>query len=425
MTKGLGTKSLRLDLRSPRTRVLLAAGLAAALLGGRWFLARGDPPPTAAVQRGEWIDHVELRGEVKALKTVTLTAPPGVGELQILKLAPSGSVVKAGEVVAQFDVTKSTRTLEEEQAGLKQAQAEIERVRAQGRLQSEQDETNLLKGGFDVERWRLETGRQEILSQIQGEKTQLSLADSRYRYLELEAKLHSGEAGQRAEVQRAEHKRAKSSFEVDRVQRSIEAMVLRAPIDGMVTRLPNGRARQGFMGEAPEFREGDRAWAGAPIAELPDLSSVRVASRVDEIDRGRVRLGQEATVRVDAVPDRDFPARVAQVSPLAKLDMSGWPPTKNFDVVLELVGTDPRLRPGMSATGRVTAARHPDMLLVPAEACFSKGGRTVVYVRRGFRFQEVPVVVARRSRRQVALEKGLEAGDQVALRDPTAEEPSK
>jgi HlyD family secretion protein len=238
---------------------------------------------------------------------------------------------------------------------------------------------------------------------------------------ETEARTVADDIGASAEVGRASQKRNKALFDVRQGERAVSSMSLRAPVAGMVTILPNWRNQAGWS-EPPEFKEGDRLWPGAVIAELPDLSSIQVTARVDEIDRGRVQRGQTAKVRIDAVPDREFDAKVAEVSPLAKLDFSNWPLTKNFDLILELVSADQRLRPGMSANARIAVERTPDAVLLPAQALFQKGGRTVVYVRGAWGFDERPVEIARRTPKQVAVAHGLRPGERVALRDPTAGE---
>ena len=128
---------------------------------------------------------------------------------------------------------------------------------------------------------------------------------------------------------------------------------------------PTGVAGGWFSDNPPEFRPGDRAWNGATIAELPDFSTLQVSTRIDEVDRGRIQLGQTATIRVDAVPDREFQAHIAQISALAKTDFSTWPPPRNFDVTLQLDTKDPRLRPGMSGSGRIAVNRIPGSILIP------------------------------------------------------------
>jgi RND family efflux transporter MFP subunit len=392
--------------------------------GAVWLRANGDGPPTAEVKKGEWVDYVELRGEVKALRSISLAAPSNAGELQILKLLPSGTAVKAGDVVVEFDRTKRQRTLEEERTALKQQEAEIEKARAQGRLKSEKNRTDLVKSRYDVDRAELETRKAEVIAPIQGEKNRLDYVERQYRLGETEARAVADDVGASAEVGRASQKRNKALFDVRQGERAVSSMTLRAPVGGMVTILPNWRNQVGWS-EAPEFKEGDRLWPGAAIAELPDLSSIQITARVEEIDRGRVTKGQAAKVRVDAVPDREFEAKVADISPLAKLDFSNWPLTKNFDLTLEIVSADPRLRPGMSANARIAVERKPDAVLLPAPALFQKGGRTVVYVRGAWGFEERRVEIARRTPKQVAVARGVEPGERVALRDPTAKEDAR
>jgi HlyD family secretion protein len=210
-------------------------------------------------------------------------------------------------------------------------------------------------------------------------------------------------------------------FEVREAERHIASMSLKAPVNGLVTLMPNLRSRSSWSSAPPEFKEGDRAWPGAGIAELPDLSDVRVTGRIDETDRGRMKPGQSALVRVDAIPAKEFLGHVTEISPLAKLDFSTFPPPKNFDLVVQLGETDSKMRPGMSATARVVVERVPNTILIPVEASFEKGGRTVSYVRRRSKFQERVIEVAKRGSGQLWVTKGLKAGEQVALKDPTVE----
>ena len=63
------------------------------------------------VKRGEFLDSLQFRGEVKALKSVTISAPAEAGDLQIIKVSPEGTAVKSGDVVVEFDKTKTEQDL--------------------------------------------------------------------------------------------------------------------------------------------------------------------------------------------------------------------------------------------------------------------------------------------------------------------------
>jgi hypothetical protein len=211
----------------------------------------------------------------------------------------------------------------------------------------------------------------------------------------------------------------KIQADLDRAQTSVSALAVQAPTDGTVNVLPNYRSSTP-MGVAQEFRPGDRTFPGAVILELPDLSQVYLVARLDEADRGALRVGQTAVIRADAVADRDYAATVEDVSVLARVDfMGGWPPPKLFDLTLTIDDSDGRLRPGMSAVARIGVGESPDVLLVPAGALHTDAGQPVVYRFNGRQFAPVPVEIIRRGRDQVAIKAALEPGDRVSLVRPT------
>jgi HlyD family secretion protein len=410
-----------------RRRWLVIAAAVLVLGTGSFAAVRFASPapavPTAEVKRGEFVDYLQLRGSVTALKSMTVAAPFEAGEdLQILKLAKNGAQVKKGDVVVQFDTTKFEQDLAQNRSALKAAEAEIEQTRAQSRIKEEQDLTDVMKAKYDLESAKLDASKQEIVSKIEGEEARLKVADAEQKLHETQEKLKSDQAADAADIEAKKQKSDKALYEVQKAERSVAVLALKAPGDGLVTLMHNWRAG-GFFGNAPEFKEGDRAWPGAAILELPDLSTLRVEARIDETDRGRVSLGQTASVRVDAVPDREFAGKADRISPLATMDFSaGWPFPRNFKLELGLDQSDARLRPGMSATVRLAVDRLPGSILIPTEASFQKSGRTVAYVLRGSKFEERAIQVGRRSEGQLLVASGLTPGERVATKDPTEKE---
>ncbi len=405
-----------------RWTVIAVAAAVVVASGGFAAVRLANPAvkvPTGEVKRGDFVDSLQLRGETKALKSVTISAPFRAGQLQIIKLAKNGSQVKKGDVVVQFDVTKLQQDLAQNRSLLRSAEAEIEQTRAQTRLMEEQDVTDLMKARYDLEAAKLDASKQEIVSKIEGEKAKLTVEDDEQKVLQDEQKLKSDRAGAAADIEAKKQKREKALYDVQQSERAVSVLTLKAPIDGMVQLMRNWRAG-GFFGGAPEFKEGDRAWPGAPMVELPDLTSLRVGARVEEIDRGKLKTDQPVTLRVDAVPDREFAGRVARISTLTSMDFAaGWPFPRNFDVEIELAQSDARLKPGMRATLRVAVDRLPNSVLIPTEASFQKLGRTVAYVQRGAKFEERAIDVSRRGEGQLLIASGLTPGERVALKDPT------
>ena len=376
--------------------------------------------PSALVQKGEFVDYVQVRAQTSARRSMTITAPYQSGDLQIIKLAQNGSEVKKGEVVTQFDATTMKQSLAQDESTLKSSDAEIKQAKAQANLKEEQDLTDVMKARYEAEKAKLDASQQEIVSKIAGAEAELKLSDAESKLQDAEAKLKSDQDADKADIESKQQKREQAVYDVQQAQRSLDSLTLRAPSDGMMTLMPNWRASGPFGGSAP-FKAGDRAWPGAGIAELPDLSTMEIAGRIDETQRGRVQVGQTATVHIDAIPDKDFSAKVERISEIASMDFtSGWPFPRNFSITFSLASSDPRLRPGMTANVRIAVDRVPNGIIIPSEAMFHKSGQSVAYVILGSKFEERPIVVARRSGDQLLIEKGLEAGERVALRDPTA-----
>jgi HlyD family secretion protein len=388
------------------------------LLGAMKLGKRTPTVPTAEVTRGEFLDSLQFHGEVKALKSVTISAPAEAGDLQIVKVLPEGTAVKAGDVVVEFDKTKTEQDLAQYKSTWKSAEAEIGQARAQARLAEEEDKTAVLKARYDVEAAKLEASKQEIVSKIEGEEAKLKLADTEQALREAETKQKSDATQNNATVESKVQASKKAQFDVDRAERALALMSQHAPSAGTISLLKHWQG-----GNMVTYRPGDRAWPGAGIAELPDAASLRVTARVDETERGRLAANQAVTVQLNAIPDRQFTGHIEQIGQIASLDFSsGWPIARNFTLEVALDQTDPRFKPGITGDVTVVVEKVPNAIILPVQAMFQKSGQNVVYVWRGGQFEERAIDVGRRSGEKVLVARGVSAGETVALKDPTAKE---
>jgi multidrug efflux pump subunit AcrA (membrane-fusion protein) len=147
---------------------------------------------------------------------------------------------------------------------------------------------------------------------------------------------------------------------------------------------------------------------------------------MDEVDRGKLKLGQPVRVRIDAIPDREFTAELNWISPIAALVFKGAAGNgrpgiaaeKTFPARAQLKTLDARLRPGMSATAEVTIERQPGALLIPARASFTENGKPAVYLQNGQNFQMRYIQIGKRNDEDLVVTSGLKEGDLVALEDP-------
>jgi multidrug efflux pump subunit AcrA (membrane-fusion protein) len=396
--------------------VLALLGAAVTLAAMTLYTPAVREVPTARVERRDFLNTVRARGEVKSTRSAKVVAP-STPNLTIVRLAPSGKPIKKGEIVAAFDSSTQEDQFIARRTALREVDSEILQAQAKHSIADEQNAMATMKAQYDVERAELEASKQEILSEIEGLKNRIDVTIASGVLSQEKTKTEATDLSQRADLRRIEEKKDKAVRDVATTQAYLGSMVLHAPADGVVQIMTNNRASGSFGTSRPPFQEGDTVWTGATIAEIPDLSSLNIEFRVEEIDRGRVAVGQPVRVRIDAVPDLLMEGEVQWISPIATLVFRRFPPEKNFPAQATIREIDPRLRPGMSASVEVIVDRRPDELVIPNKASFQIEGEPVVYVRSGVGFRAQPIEVVARNSSEIVV-RGVEEGQVIALDNP-------
>lgn len=393
--------------------LILAGGLAAALVPALRTGNRGGEVPVYSVASGPFARRIGAEGNLQAVRATPLLAPQGVeGGVAIAWLAPDGSFVRAGEAVARFDPTEMEKTLLDAQGELATSRLKIGKEKAESGA-----ELGRLAKDAEIAAAELESAREfqkkDALIFSRSEIIESEVDESLAR----ERAKHAREAGERwralarADLGLLEIAGGQASYKIDKAEQGLQALSLTAPHDGIVV------LQRDWHGEP--IRVGDAVWAGQPLAEIPDLSRMEAEVFVLESDAGGLAVGQRAEVEVESAPGQPWGARVARVDTLAKPRFRKSP-VQYFAVTLELDRTArERMKPGARVRARITVEQRPQALTVPRQAVFEREGKTVVYKKSGAGFAPVAVTLGPASAGRVVVERGLAAGDRVALRDPS------
>jgi HlyD family secretion protein len=381
---------------------------------GKFSVAEAAKLPSAPATNGEFLVIVRARGELRARRSVQISGPVNVPELRIVWLAPSGEPVKEGDPVIRFDPSSARNQLNEKLAALEQAQATLEQAEAQGRITAEQDHLDLANTNYQVERAKLEVSKAEIVSLLQGEESRIDLGMAEQQLRVQQAKVNLNETSSRAKRASLERVRDQALAEVELMKHRLLLMELRAPLSGVIVYLNN--FSQGWMNAKP-FKVGDQVWPGAPLAEIPDLGTLEMEAKLDEIDRSRLMPGNEVRVKIDSLPELRLNARLLSISPLTQQSFE-WPPTRTFRGYAPLENADPRLRPGMNGAMDIIIDRIANAVTVPAKAVFTKEGKPVIYIpgKKGYRALEVEILA--RNPDEIAIAARPEIVEMVALVEP-------
>jgi len=380
--------------------------------------------PTAQVTRGPIELDVHATGELRAARSMMLAAPSVGGTLRILRLATTGTQVRTGDVIAELDPSEQMYALDQAKSQLAEAEQTIAKKRADLEVAAAEQEVTLLAARFDVRRAELDNRMdKDLISANDFAKRQLAVDQAKQQLARLESDAKGRLETDRAALLLVEEGRAKAELAMQRAQQSIDSLVIKAPMDGLVVVRANNDASGGmfFSGMTlPDYRAGDNTFAGRPLADVFDLSGMELRVKVNELDRANVAVGQAADVVSSGLPGIVFPAKASSVAGL--VGTSDWweasGPSRQFDATLKLDRVDPRLRPGTSVEAVLKGKRVDGVLQVPLQAVRQKNGKPIVYVQtaHGFETQEVKVVYRTESR--VGLE-GIAEGTVVALIDPT------
>jgi len=155
----------------------------------------------------------------------------------------------------------------------------------------------------------------------------------------------------------------------------------------------------------------------APVADVVDITTVRLVANVVEKDLKQMKSGDATRVQVDAFPGETFKGRIARVSPV--LD----PATRTAPIEIEIPNSDFRLKPGMYARVGITTDVKKDALVVPVNAVVDLGGRRGVFQPQGDSAVFHSVQVGTEEKNLVEILGGINEGDFVittgagALRD--------
>jgi len=370
--------------------------------------------PTAKVLRGDVTLAVTARGALRGGNSEDLTAPlTGGVDMHLTSLKESGTEVKKGDIVAEFDTTEQEYKLKEAEADLAEAEQHLVQARAQRDAQEEEDRYALLKAQTDVKLAELDVRKNPLLPSLIARENTLALDAAKDHLTQLGHNLANRKATSDAAIAIQEAGRTKADSQAKTARENIDAMTLRTHRDGYVSVKQNSSGNILFFGMTlPIFQVGDLVRPGMAVAEIPDLKNWEVGANIGELDRGHLSVGQKVDIKIVAEPGHPYKGHVKEIG-----GTSGAPWDRHFECKIALDDPTPELRPGMSANIVVTTDEMKGVLSLPAHALFESDGRTFVYMQTPAGFTPKDVTLVRRNEMRVVLT-GLNEGQLVALANP-------
>jgi HlyD family secretion protein len=320
---------------------------------------------TGKAQRQDLASVVTASGEIRP-KTYVNIGANAFGKITNL-FVKEGQRVKQGQMLAQIENVQPEADVSAMQASLEAARTDA--VAAAAALNTSDADLNRAKS--DAERSDLDWARAQGLykdaliaksdfdSQRAAHQTAVAgLAQAQARVAQAKAQKDS-----------ADRRVGQAGANVTHAADVLKKTTYQAPFDGVITNLPVREGETVVIGiqNAP----------GSTMMTLADMSVITAEVRVDETDIVNVELGQSAEVTIDAIPKKKFQAVVTQIGDNAIIrstgvstsqQVTGTQEAKDFKVVVTLKDPPEDLRPGLSATAKITTATRRNVLSIPIQA---------------------------------------------------------
>lgn len=378
-------------------------------------LRRAEPianPATSVftVQATDFVHTVRLTGTVEAVNFLAIAAPrlsgPGLGTLVITQLAPSGTHVKKGDLLVQFDQQQQIRNALDQEATYRDFVEQINKKKADQAATKASDDSALHQAENDVNSAAFEVKRNEILSKIDAEKNNLAYEQAKATYQQLKKTFDLKRRAADAELKSLEIQRDRARDAMDYARKNTGRLEIHAPMDGIV--VLNTIWKGGQMGEV---QQGDEVRAGIPFMQIVNQGAMQVRARVNQADVSMLHVGQSVRVGLDAYPDLSFHGKLDRIAAIG-VTSSLNDKVRSFNVLFSIEGSDPRLMPDLSASLDVELERTPDSLVIPRDSIVTDGSEHYVQLDSSSASSRKAVQIRAENDTQVAVS-GIAAGTRV------------
>ena len=396
-------------IKKSRKRLYIGAGVAVLVMGGAagFVTLKGASPEIdasrlATVERGTMVKSVVATGKVEPTTKIEIKSKAN-GIIKALN-ADVDLAVKEGDILVELDKEQLAAALRGAEANLLAARASLEAAEAQARknsVEAEGPDAEFARRAYDRARSLF---AQSLISQstLDDAHGLVDMADNRKRAAQSQLAISQ------AKVAEARAQVAQAKAAADRAAEDVANATIRAPIRGTVL------SRDVEIG-SPVSSILNLGANATLVMTLGDIAQVFVRGKVDEADIGRVRLGQQARIRVETFKDKSFNGRVTQISPMGVEKDN----VTNFEVRVSIDNPGKELKANMTANAEIVLEEHPDSLIVP-EAAITYDAQKNAFVdvlapgsKTGR--QKTPVKVGVGNGTKIQILEGLKQCDKVVL----------
>jgi multidrug resistance efflux pump len=371
---------------------------------------------TATVTSGSFERTIRVGGVTTARQFANIIAPRLRGpearnQMELLRLIKNGTWVKPGEELAQVDPGYLVDHVDDIKATIDQAKLDVEKRKAEQEVESEGIRQTLRVNQSAVDKAKLDNQAAEVRTDIERELLNLAQDEAIARYKQSELDVPQKAIVHGSELKILGYTTERHVRHHDRHVNDIKAFTVFAPMEGLVVL---SSAQRGG-GESNQVQQGDQVNPGQPLLKVVNPKSMQVEATINQAESTLIRIGQKATIGVDAFPGMQLKGTIYSIGALAAGGFRQNYYIRTVPVRISIDEADPRLIPDLSASADVVLETQQNATMVPLGAIRREAGKAFVYVKQGEGFAKREVTVSKANYLQAVVTSGVKAGDVVRL----------
>ena len=345
-----------------------------------------DKTQEFTVMKGAFRQSVTEAGELEAINASYISMPRIAYQygyqFKIIGLAEHGKTVRKGDSIIQLDPSSIYKYILDWEDKLENelAAAHKQEVQSEDNIQGLIAQMKNEQATYDLEKLELERSKfdTEVKKRIKELKFQQATVrlNKAKRKLELTYVLENYDR----QIQKIRVMQRKSDLQ--NAKDNLKNLLIRSPIDGIFQVTVNR-----FTQNPQNWRLGDSPYQGQMIASIPDISRMKAKTYINEAEFKKVKPGMQVIVRLDALPSVAFTGTISEISKICFTREK----EKVFNVVVEISGSDLRLKPGMTVSCEYILYEADNDLFVPNSCLLKENGHAYVLLRRGGSSHKVEV----------------------------------
>ena len=370
--------------------------------------------PTIKVASGSLEVRTRVAGGTAAREYVNVIAPMTRGRdgnqaMVLLKLAPSGSMIKKGELVAQIDAQSAQDHIDEVKDIVETAEADVRKREAELEIDWKNAQQAVAIAKADLDKARLDAKASEVRTEVERMLLQLAEEEAEARYKQLQSDIENTKRRNDSDIKILKYTLERHRRHLERHAGDMAKFSIRAAIDGLVV-------YQSTWGgsSSRQIEIGDPVGPGQPFMKIVNPTSMMLDARINQAESEQFKLNQAAVMRIDAFPGMTLKGHIFSIGAIATGGRFQNYYIRNVPLRVSFDTVDPKLIPDLSGSADILLeATEPSAILVPLGALEEKEGKSYVYLKTQNGFERKEVKTGLRNDTHVAVTSGVSAGQEI------------